>query len=135
MAHVMFNVLGVIIWLPLINYLAALITMISPQASNLTGMARLAAETPRQIANAHTLFNVVNTMLFLPFATQLARIVERLVPDRAMTEADEVKARYLDKELLATPSLALDRVRLEILRQGERVTAMLERAPTGADRR
>ena len=38
-----------------------------------------------------------------------------------------VNYRYLDEELLSTPSLALDRVRLEILHMGERVQEMLTR--------
>ena len=38
-----------------------------------------------------------------------------------------VRAKYLDEELLSTPSLALDRVRLEVLNMGERVQDMLDR--------
>jgi phosphate:Na+ symporter len=47
------------------------------------------------------------------------------VPDRPAEEGTVVRARYLDPELLPTPSLALDRVRLEILHMGERVTEMM----------
>jgi phosphate:Na+ symporter len=92
------------------------------------GAARLAAETPRQIANAHTLFNVANTILFIGFTTQFARIAEWLVPDRPLTEEGlVVRAKYLDDELLAAPSLALDRVRLEILHMGEVVQKMMSK--------
>jgi phosphate:Na+ symporter len=38
-----------------------------------------------------------------------------------------VRAKYLDEELLSTPSLALDRVRLEVLHMGERVEEMMQR--------
>ncbi len=123
--HVLFNVLGVLLWLPFIPQLSRLVTWFSPAAPELAGIARLAAEVPRQIANAHTVFNVVNTLVFIGFATQLARLVERLVPDRPLEEAELVRARYLDLELLDTPSLALDRVRLEILRMGDRITDMM----------
>ncbi len=123
--HVLFNLGGVLLWLPLIGWLADLVTAMSPVAEGLTGSARLAAETPRQIANAHTVFNIVNTLVFLPFAGQLARLVEYLVPDRPWQESEEVVARYLDDELLETPILALGRVRLELLTQGERVREML----------
>ena len=54
--HLLFNVGGVLIWLPFIGFIAALVTSISPAYPDLTGTARLAAETPRQIANAHTFF-------------------------------------------------------------------------------
>ena len=124
--HVLFNVAGVVLWVGLIGQLADLVTWLSPSQLGLEGAARAAAETPRQIANAHTVFNVVNTLIFLPFATQFARIVEKLVPERPIEEEAIVRARYLDTELLSTPSLALDRVRLEILGLGERVMDMLD---------
>ena len=125
--HVAFNMLGVLLWLPFMEQLANFVVSISPQMSDLSGQARMAAETPRQIANAHTLFNIANTLLFLPFATLFARLAERLVPDRADGDED-LRARYLDDELLDSPSLALDRVRLEILRLGSRVHDMLQAA-------
>jgi phosphate:Na+ symporter len=128
LVHVFFNVAGVTLWIGLINYLAEFVIWFSPAHAELEGTARLAAETPRQIANAHTIFNVANTLVFLGFTTQIARLVEWLVPDRPLEEeAFLVSSRYLDEELLDTPSLAIDRVRLEILHMGERVEDMLER--------
>jgi phosphate:Na+ symporter len=124
--HILFNVVGVLIWLPLVHQLADLVTWISPQSPDLTGLARLAEETPRQIANAHTIFNVANTIVFLPFVGLLSKTVLRLVPDRP--EEDPVaKARYLDLELVQTPALAVDRARLEVLNMGDHVRAMLVR--------
>lgn len=125
LVHVLFNVGGVLLWLPVIGWLASFVTIISPSAEGLEGMARLAAETPRQIANAHTIFNIVSTLLFLPLATQLARLVENLVPDTPLEESEEVRTHYLDDGLLDTPSLALDRARLELLHQGHQVREML----------
>ena len=125
--HVLFNVIGVLIWLPFIDQLAALVTQVSPVAQDLTGTAKLAAETPRQIANSHTVFNVANTLIFLPFTGLLAGLVERLVPDRPEKEGFRVRAKYLDEELLSTPSLALDRARLEILHLGDYVMEMMRR--------
>lgn len=123
--HVGFNVCGVLLWVAFIGQLAELVTWISPTAGDLQGAERLAAEMPRRIANAHTVFNVVNTLIFLGFASRIARWVEWLVPERPADEGTVVRARYLDPELLTTPSLALDRVRLEILHMGERVTEMM----------
>lgn len=125
LVHVIFNIAGVVVWLPFIDYLAQLVSSISPAAETLSGTARMAAETPRQIANAHTVFNVVNTFLFIGFSSQFARLTEKLAPDRPMDEEARVQAKYLDTELLSTPSLALDRVRLEILHLGDRVKEML----------
>lgn len=125
MVHVLFNVFGVLIWVGLIGYLAELVTALSPAHPGLTGTERLAADTPRQIANAHTLFNIANTVLFIGFTAQLARLVEWLVPDRPLEEEALARPRYLDDSLFETPSLALDRVRLEIGHMGDRVREML----------
>lgn len=123
--HVLFNVIGVLLWIALIPQLAEWVTAFSPQAPGLSGVDRLAAETPRQIANAHTLFNVVNALVFLPFATLLARFVELLVPDRPLADEELIRARYLDDALLDSPSLALERVRLELTHMGRCVNRML----------
>ena len=124
--HVMFNVFGVILWVGFIAPLAEFVTWFSPSHEGLSGVERLAAETPRQIANAHTVFNVANTLIFLGFTGQFARLVEWLVPDKPLEEKLLAKPRYLDDTLLETPSLALDRVRLEIGHMGNRVKDMLE---------
>jgi phosphate:Na+ symporter len=125
--HVLFNVLGVLIWVAFIDQLAAFVVSISPSAEGLTGFDRLAADTPRQIANAHTLFNVANTVLFLPFAGVFASVVGRLLPDRILPSDAAIRPRYLDRELLGTPTLAVDRARLEVLHMGDRVRAMMTR--------
>ena len=124
--HVVFKVVGVLLWISFIDPLAELVTWISPKADpGLSAFARATAETPRQIANAHTVFNVANAFLFLPFSAQFARLVEWLVPDRPLEEEVVVRARYLDPDLLVTPSIALDRARLEILHMGDHVRDML----------
>ncbi len=126
LVHILFNVAGVLVWLAFIPQLAAVVTWLSPGYPELSGAERMAAETPRQIANAHTIFNVANTLIFIWFTAQLGRLVERLVPDRPLPEEGVlVRPKYLDEELLATPSLALDRVRLEVLHMGEHVQGML----------
>ena len=127
-AHVSFKILGVLIIIWFIPLLADLVRTISPVAdAGLTGADKLAAETPRQIANAHTIFNIGIATLFLPFSAQFARFCEWVVPDRPLAVEQDamVNARYLDDALLDTPSLALDRTRLEALHIGEYVEAML----------
>lgn len=126
--HIIFNVVGVLIWLAFIDPLADLIRTISPVASDLSGVAKLAAETPRQVANAHSLFNVINTLLFIGFVSPMGWLVQRLVPVRKEAATKGVQPRYLDEILLETPSLALDRVRMELRRLGERAHHMVEQA-------
>ena len=125
--HVLFNVFGVLVWVGLIPYLAEFVTWLSPAHPELSGTNKLAAEAPRQIANAHTVFNIANTFIFIGFTSQFARMVEWLIPDKPVEEKIIAQPKYLDEELLETPSLALDRVRLEIGHMGERISEMLER--------
>jgi len=128
LVHVIFNVAGVIIWFGLIDQLALFVQWISPAYPELSGSARLAAEVPRQIANAHSIFNLANTVIFIGLTGQFARLAEWLIPDKPLGEQTFiVQAKYLDEELLTTPSLALDRVRLEILHMGESVQTMMRR--------
>jgi phosphate:Na+ symporter len=129
--HVLFNVIGVLLWFWFIPDLAEFVRRMSPTHGGLSGVARLAAETPRQIANAHTTFNLANTLLFLPFTHVLAAAVQRLLPDRP---EEEVRAapRFLEDSFLKTPALAIDRMRFEVGHLGElalEVERHLERTP------
>jgi phosphate:Na+ symporter len=130
--HIVFNVAGVLVWILFIPQLADFVAAISPAAPELTGKARMAAEVPRQIANAHTVFNVANTLLFIGFTSGFARLVERLVPGKP--EAEEkviVRPKYLDAEMIAIPAMALERVRFEIGHMGEIISEMISRLDEG----
>lgn len=116
--HLMFNVSGVLLWFAFIPQIAELIRGLSPVASGLVGIEKLAAETPRQIANAHTMFNVVNTAIFIWFVGPVAKLVQFLVPERAKVKPAGVQPKYLEGLLLETPNLALDQARLELGRLG-----------------
>ena len=137
LAHILFNILGVVLWVWFIDYLAQLVVMVSPVANGLSGMEKQAAEAPRQIANAHTIFNVANTFIFLPFGTQFARLVEFLLPEReeerAVTTgtAPEWTTVHLDSDLLPVPSIALEQTRGEILRMARMVRSTVEEIMPG----
>jgi phosphate:Na+ symporter len=126
--HMLFKVIGVVIWLPFIVQLSELVTWMSPSHPGLSGMERLAAEAPRQIANAHTVFNVANAALFIWFTTPLAWLMHRLVPDRVAVKAEVAWPKYLDKILLQTPSMAMDVVRMELGRLGAAAVRMVRGA-------
>jgi len=109
-AHLLFNTIGVLIWLPLIGVLTSWVGSVG-------------GGTAREIANAHTIFNVANALIFLPFVPQFAKVVTKLVVDK---ESDGTLApRYLDRTLIQQPSLALARARMEILRMAHRVGEMI----------
>ena len=119
--HVTFNVIGVILWLPLIGLLAAIATWLAGEQG-----------TPaRQLANAHTFFNVINTLLFLPFTTQLARLATWLTPERA--SHSRVRPWHLDPGLLGIPPLAFDAIHQELGRLGDLIRRSLVEIAAAVD--
>lgn len=124
--HISFNIAGVLIWLPFLSFLADIATNLSPTAAGLEGTAKLAAEVPRQIANANTLFNVINTLIFIGFTTWFARLAERLIPERAPAEGVIIKPEFLNDAALEAPSIALENARREIERAGLITLEMME---------
>jgi len=124
--HLLFNVAGVLLWLGFIDRLAEMAALLSPAHPALDGLARMAAETPRQIANANTLFNVANTLVFIGFTAPLARLVTRLIPERSRRDSEPIiRPKYLDDGLITTPALALGMVRPEIGHLGVQLQLML----------
>lgn len=125
-AHVVFNVVGVLIWLPFIPFLADIVRDITPNHAGgiLAGMAAGAGmpDISRQIANAHSIFNIFNVVLMIGAVPLIARGIEKILPDRK--EAEPVldpRPKYLDSALVATPSVALAMVKQEVLHMAELV--------------
>lgn len=124
--HVLFNVVGVLVWLPLIWLLVDIAVWISPSSPELDILARAGAEVPRQIANANTFFNVINTMLFIGFAGWFARLAERLVPERKPRAGVIIEPEFLNEAALVAAPIALQQVRLELGRVGDIAVGMLQ---------
>lgn len=130
LAHIAFNVAGVLIWVAFIPQFAELIRAISPAAEALSGQAKLAAETPRQVANAHTLFNVANTVLFIGLAGPLATLIQRILPPcHKEHQQNSVEPLYLQDYYLHVPSAALQQIRLELGRFGKCVLKFVQQSP------
>jgi hypothetical protein len=77
--HLLFNVLGAV---PRLHHSAVrgLHPRNLPSSPELTGAARLAAETPRQAANAHTVFSVLSTAVLIWFTGPIGKLAQRLAP-------------------------------------------------------
>ncbi len=128
--HIQFNLLGAAIWYAFIPELAELARAISPSFESLDGMRQLAAETPRQIANANTIFNVANVLLMIGFTTPLARFTMRLIPDRPQPKPARIEPKYLEPLYLESPSMALDQVQRELQHMGQILVTTLDAAPS-----
>jgi len=131
--HISFNVLGVALWLPLLALLSAISISISPSYPQLVGIDKLAAELPRQIANANTLFNLFNTILMVPFAGAFVWLARKLIPHRSASPSEKkakaISPKYINESFIETPDIALDHAQLELGRVGRRVCNMLDLLP------
>lgn len=110
-AHIMFNVIGVCLFFPLLGLYTPLI-------------AKTADSVAHQIANAHSLFNIINTLLFLPFVSQFARLIRLIIPDAPQRIV--AGPQYLDRKLITSaPVMAVDAVKNECIHMGLMAIDML----------
>jgi phosphate:Na+ symporter len=102
LAHIMFNLMGVLIFLPFVGFFQNLVS-------------RTSGDLARQIANAHTLFNLLNTLIFLPFIPLFVSLLTKIIPGK---EGEEIEylPKYLDRHLLNTPPIAIEAAIKEIIR-------------------
>jgi len=109
MAHTMFNVIGVAVVLPFL-YLGLFAEMVEA----VTPMALTRYTVMVHIAVAHSVFKITNSLVFLQIVGLLERIVVKMVPARAQDL--EMQPVVLERHLLATPPVALEQARREIVR-------------------
>ncbi|MCP4930982.1 MAG: Na/Pi cotransporter family protein [Candidatus Marinimicrobia bacterium] len=125
-AHVMFKIGGVLLFIFWIPTFAGIIRSISPASVGLGGIDKLASETPRQIANAHTIFNVSLALFFLPFTTMFANLIMKIYPERKQEKGIQPATWHLDDKAISTPAMAIDLARNEISRMSKIFGRMLE---------
>lgn len=127
MAHVLFKIGGVLLFIFWIPHFTAFVKLISP-SYDLTGMEKLAAETPRQIANAHTIFNISLAILFLPFTTYFAKTLNRYFPDEPEVKGLKPVVLHLDYKQIAQPAIAINLAHAEISTMVKILNRMLKGA-------
>ncbi|NLC77205.1 MAG: Na/Pi cotransporter family protein [Clostridia bacterium] len=113
LAHVLFNVIGSVIFLLFLEQFRLAVDL-------------LPGDMARQIANAHTLFNVANTLLFLPLINLFVSFVIKLAPGK---EEIIIKGPvYLDERMLGTPAIALSLATKELVRMANLAHQMVVEA-------
>lgn len=106
--HVLFNVLGAVIFLIFLGPYTHFIMWVTGQ---------LALEPKMQIAFAHGTFNLVNTLIQLPFIGVWAYLVTKLLPERE--KPHEKVALYLDETIIEkSPSIAIGQAKKELIHMG-----------------
>jgi len=111
LAHVLFNIVGVLIFILLLTPFISLVKWTS-------------SDLARQIANAHVFFNIIVTALLLPLSGVLLIIVTRLIPGEEPKV--EEGPRFLDKHTLRTPVTALAMAEKEAVRMAKIALSMIE---------
>src|SRR6185312_14590738 len=81
----------------------------------------------RMIVNFHTAFNLIAALVFLPLVPLFCRLTLKIMPDRLERE-DPARPKYLDANVLDTPSEALACAMRETLNMGDKVADMLRQA-------
>jgi len=110
-SHTLFNVLGTIVALIFLPLYMKLVLMTS-------------GDTIRQIANFHSMFNIINTILFIGFVPLFAKTVTWLI--RGKEPFMSYGTSCLEKKLLATPSIAIESAKKEIVHMAKIVRKMLK---------
>lgn len=116
LAHVLFKVCGVILfifWIPAF-------------ADIINGIAAIFGSDPaRQIANAHTIFNVSLALIFLPFSAVFAGFLLKILPKEEKLKGVIPIIQHLDESMIATPEFAIGLARTEISRMAKILGRML----------
>ena len=122
MIHLIFNILGTIIFLILLNGIVVKF-VVSLDPGNVA----------RQIANVHTIFNIVSTILLLPCNKLIVKLAMRIVPDKEdELEEDESRViKYIDDRMIQTPPIALASTIKEVSRMGEKARDSVDYAMEG----
>lgn len=113
-AHVIFNVItGIVALLTL-----PILFFIIKTTSQVLGLEDIPAIT---LALFHTIFNILGVLLMLPMTKKLTRFLEK----RFITQEEiEGNPRYLDKNIAASPTLAMNALALELSRMSNVVRRM-----------
>lgn len=106
MVHLTFNTVGCLIFIAPLWIFGNQITSFFAGISNDVG---------QQLAIFHTLFNIATTLVLLPLTNLLVKFVSKIIPEKSEKEEPKYKLSYVDDLMLATPAVAVSRVKLEIV--------------------
>jgi phosphate:Na+ symporter len=110
MAHMMFNIIG-IIWIQILFF-----PIISLVDSMVPGSMSSQAGITAHLAMFHTTFNVINTLFFINFVNWLERIVKYFVPlpPAEKAQPQEYRLDYISYSMQDTPELNLLTAKSEV---------------------
>jgi phosphate:Na+ symporter len=120
-AHITFNVVGTVIFLPFYFSYMDGVTWVMERFGTQGELSAVAMTS--KIALTHTGFNVINTVLLFPFMGHLGRFVTKMIPDKDVKETTHLT--FLDMRMLDTPALGIEQSHLELVKMGEMTEVMM----------
>lgn len=121
--HFIFNVLGVLVFLPFLFPILRLVNEFSMSFGNDSAYESVQG-IPVALSIFHSFFNILNTSIFIWFVPQLVRIAETILPIHA--DEDEIfQLQYINIGLLSTSELSLIQAKKEVVLFGEKVDKMI----------
>jgi phosphate:Na+ symporter len=90
-------------------------------------LAMVEPDPIRIVVNFHTAFNVIAALVLLPLVPLFTKLTLAIAPDKPQRD-DPARPKYLDANVLDTPSEALACALRETLNMGDHVADMLRRA-------
>ena len=118
MAHLLFNVIGVLLVLPVFTYACDGVTYITTEL-----LGRADDDTTWKLSTFHTLFNLINTCILIGFVAQIEKLVCLLVPQKEAEE--EYRLQYISAGMLSTAELSIMEAQKEINSYAERCNRMV----------
>ncbi|AXA35576.1 Sodium-dependent phosphate transporter [Candidatus Sumerlaea chitinivorans] len=125
-AHLIYKVVGTILFLPLVRPLADVgmaltkFLMFHPESAPLPDIAA------RAVANTYTLYMIITAALTLLVLPWLEKLCVKLIPETGEVGDWDVRTKYLDLRIVDTPVVALGSARREISRMGRFVEEMMK---------
>ena len=127
MAHLVFNVIGVIwvlcLFFPFVDMVCSFVHY-NPDDHSLTAQ-QLATRLPVVLAAFHTCFNVTNTFVLIWFIPQIERLVCWIIKPKTVDDEEEFRLKYIGgNTIMKTPELSVLEAQKEIQSFAERIQRM-----------
>ncbi|MDD6818370.1 MAG: Na/Pi cotransporter family protein [Prevotella sp.] len=127
MAHLVFNVIGVIwvlcLFFPFVDMVCSFVHY-NPDDHSLTTQ-QLATRLPVVLAAFHTCFNVTNTFVLIWFIPQIERLVCWIIKPKTVDDEEEFRLKYIGgNTIMKTPELSVLEAQKEIQSFAERIQRM-----------
>ena len=129
LAHLVFNVFGVIWILCIFNFFVNNVCALVGYDATLASTDKLYAQEHADLLNYvlptfHTAFNVCNVLILIWFIKPIERLVKHVIPQKSADEDEDFRLRFITGGILSTAELSIMEARKELNHYAERTQRM-----------